>query len=813
MASINVSAMVNYAKTFVGKPYVYSGIGGYSYCTRSHCPVHKKGVKYYGYDCSGFVTTVTKKYGIIMPRTTSSMQSWNPGKYGKKLGGSTPIKKGDVILFNGHVAMAVSSTEMIHSPICGKTICIVNFANYKRYTKKYPTKIFRFNDSGGTSTSDTKPKTKEEQCFEFFRKKGCSVEAACGILGNIKGESGFSTTIVNPKSKATGLFQWLGSRLTSLKKKASNEGRSWTSLSFQLEYAWYEFTGSECKYWMDKWGSVDKFKKLKNVETATLAWEKIFERSGGQGNSLRIRYAKEFYSKFKNYTISSDNGSSNDDKDDTPPKTTVVVNNIIHSPTSTVTQMKNWAKSKKATSTFINNAQYYYTYGKRMGVNPTLAYAQYAWESNYGHYKEKLPSSNKNTCGIKNSDKSAYAKFSSWEKGIEAHIDHLGLYAGGINYPKNGSTDPRHFMSYYGKYRTVNALGGAWSSNGESYSSRLKTYMKEIQLSAGGSSSTSTEGTKPSAKGKKIFLDPGHGGTDSGALGNNLIEKDVNLAVALKIKKFLEDRGATVRMSRQTDMAVNLQDRVSQANSWGADCYLSVHCNSASSSSARGVETFYYKSSTLADSIQTQITKDKSLYGKNNGVKNEDFYVIRETKMMSALVELAFITNSSDAAILKDKQEGLALACAKGIIQYLGCNWEIVDKKPAGWEQGAVGKYDPATKYIGQVYNTSSLNVRSGAGTSNSIITTLSKGNKVNVYSVLSNGWLRVKTPNGKIGYASGNYIKKVADAPKKPEEETKKYMYYVYPYQSSSKFECETELAKIKKLGYSNAKINSRSL
>ena len=65
---------------------------------------------------------------------------------------------------------------------------------------------------------------------------------------------------------------------------------------------------------------------------------------------------------------------------------------------------------------------------------------------------------------------------------------------------------------------------------------------------------------KEQRNGKKVFLDPGHGGTDSGAVGNNLKEKDINLAVGLKIKSYLEERGVSVRMSRETDMAVNLSN-------------------------------------------------------------------------------------------------------------------------------------------------------------------------------------------------------------------------------------------------------------
>ncbi len=810
MSSINVDAMIKYALTFQGIPYVYGGYGTSMQCYKwtmgSTCSVHRKGVKYTGYDCSGFVTKVLSKYGINMPRTTAAMQSWNPGSHGKIYGTSTTPKRGDVILYSGHVALAISSTHMVHAGNCGTDICT------RTIYSKGMTKIFRFNDSGSSSSGSgsgttTQPKTIQEQCFEYYVKQGCSTEAACGILGNIKGESNFSTTVVNKTSGATGLCQWLGSRLTNLKNKASSEGKSWSSVDFQLEFSWFEFTGVECRPWMNRWGSVSKFKALKDVEEATLAWEVIFERSGGQGNAKRIQYAKEFYTQFKNYTIGSGSGGGST-------TTPVEPINIIGAPTASAAQMKNWAQVSKATTDFVNNAQHFYDYGKKLGVNPVVAYAHYAWETSFGQYKGNYASSTRNTCGIKDSDNKNFATFKSWNEGIEAHIDHLGLNAGGFNYPRSGSPDPRHFTSLYGKYKTFDAFGKMWSG-GDEYANHVRGNIAEIEASAGATddNNTESEGTKPSLVGKKIFLDPGHGGTDSGAVGHGLLEKDVNLSVALKTKKYLEERGATVRMSRETDMAVNLAERPELANSWGADCFLSIHCNSASVTTAQGVETYYYSSAnTLASSVQAQILLNHDLYKKDRGVKSENFLVIREAKMMSALVELAFINNAEDAAILRDKQEEFALACAKGIVQYLGCNWDDPDVKPPGWEEGKVGEYDPATKYIGQVYNvgSDSLNVRSGAGTSFSILEKIKLNAKVNVYEVLSNGWLRVKTESGKIGFVSGNYIKKFSDAPGKVEE---KYMYYVYTAQSTTKEDAEKALDKIKTLGYTNAKIEARSL
>lgn len=145
---------------------------------------------------------------------------------------------------------------------------------------------------GGNTTASSGDPT-IDKCFYYFKNKGCSIASACGILGNIKGESNFSTTISNKSSGATGMFQWLGSRLTNLKKKSN-----WNSVDTQLDFAWSEFTGSECKSSLDKFGGLSKFQGLTDVEKATLAWEQIFERSGGQGNSKRVQYAKEFYQIF-----------------------------------------------------------------------------------------------------------------------------------------------------------------------------------------------------------------------------------------------------------------------------------------------------------------------------------------------------------------------------------------------------------------------------------------------------------------------------------------------------------------------------------
>ena len=182
---------------------------------------------------------------------------------------------------------------------------------------------------------------------------------------------------------------------------------------------------------------------------------------------------------------------------------------------------------------------------------------------------------------------------------------------------------------------------------------------------------------------KKIFIDPGHGGSDSGAIGvNNLLEKDINLAVAKLVATLLSQQSdVSVLLSREDDSTNTLYSRTSMANDWKADCFVSIHCN-AFNSKAQGVETYSYSESTndLAEYVHNEIVESGN-YTKDRGLKTARFYVLRETKMRATLVELGFIDNAEDANILVNKQYELALAIAKGICKYLGIDFvlEVVD--------------------------------------------------------------------------------------------------------------------------------------
>ncbi len=174
---------------------------------------------------------------------------------------------------------------------------------------------------------------------------------------------------------------------------------------------------------------------------------------------------------------------------------------------------------------------------------------------------------------------------------------------------------------------------------------------------------------------KKIVIDPGHGGSDPGAVGKSgLRESDVALKVSLKVEMILSDLGFSVRLTRPSNTYVPLRTRAEIANHEQADLFVSVHCNAAENKSAQGVETFHYPTSkngkVLAEILQERLV---GLGGrKNRGVKTANFLVLRETFMPAVLVELGFISNSEEESVLNSNsyQEICANAIAQAVRRY-----------------------------------------------------------------------------------------------------------------------------------------------
>lgn len=179
---------------------------------------------------------------------------------------------------------------------------------------------------------------------------------------------------------------------------------------------------------------------------------------------------------------------------------------------------------------------------------------------------------------------------------------------------------------------------------------------------------------------KKICIDPGHGGSDSGAIGpSGYTEKEANLDIAMKLRKYVENHGATAIMTRTTDIYVSLSDRCKIANDNKTDIFVSIHHNAFSDPTVGGTETYYHSSlppnsnaAKLAGKIQTNLVNVLGL--NDRGVKTANFYVLRNTNMPAALAEVLFISNPNEEALIKNEsvREKVAWAIYAGICQYFG---------------------------------------------------------------------------------------------------------------------------------------------
>jgi len=169
----------------------------------------------------------------------------------------------------------------------------------------------------------------------------------------------------------------------------------------------------------------------------------------------------------------------------------------------------------------------------------------------------------------------------------------------------------------------------------------------------------------------KVFIDPGHGGTDPGATANGLQEKNLTLQIATRIKDILlgEYNNVSVLMSRTGDQSLTLTQRTNAANSWGADFLLSVHINAGGGT---GYEDYIYPgvgapSTTYQDYIHAEVMKVVNF--SDRGQKTANFHMLRESYMPAILTENGFIDNANDAAKLKTASfiESIARGHANGI--------------------------------------------------------------------------------------------------------------------------------------------------
>ena len=181
----------------------------------------------------------------------------------------------------------------------------------------------------------------------------------------------------------------------------------------------------------------------------------------------------------------------------------------------------------------------------------------------------------------------------------------------------------------------------------------------------------------------KIYIDQGHNpqNPNAGAEGNGYREQDLVFRIGVELAEILRAEGYDVRTSRPTadtqlgtSNATSLAARVNEANDWGADYFISLHANASELQGASGSEALVFNlnsaAAELAEDILDELEDTTGL--PNRGVtQRTNLYVLRRTRMPAVLVELGFITNPVDAALMANSPQLFALGVANGITEYL----------------------------------------------------------------------------------------------------------------------------------------------
>ena len=218
---------------------------------------------------------------------------------------------------------------------------------------------------------------------------------------------------------------------------------------------------------------------------------------------------------------------------------------------------------------------------------------------------------------------------------------------------------------------------------------------------------------QPSVYKKKIVVDAGHGGSDPGTMAaEGSMEKDINLAVALKLAEHLKAAGAHVILTRDSDRFISLDERAYIANRAAADVFVSIHVNSLPNHGAhlskRGTQTYYYADSSLPLAKVMHRNMTEMLGVGDLGIYSRRFVVLRKTRMHAVLCELGYLSHPDDFTLLTSDEfrENAARGIFNGIEEYFGNRGLAL--RPVELPQSfyACLQKHPAVSERGQPYNT-----------------------------------------------------------------------------------------------------------
>ncbi|WP_062199769.1 N-acetylmuramoyl-L-alanine amidase [Massilibacterium senegalense] len=323
---------------------------------------------------------------------------------------------------------------------------------------------------------------------------------------------------------------------------------------------------------------------------------------------------------------------------------------------------------------------------KLTGLNPLYIMAHAGHESAWG--TSKLANGKYNFFGIGAVDRCSLGTsydcantFSSAKDGVIQGVKWINdRYQGDTRATRNNNMMKQVTLDamVYNGYLYEYASDRSWHVK---IAQHITSFLNYKPTSSIVTSPTPTPIVKPTGPIKKIVIDPGHGGRDPGAVGNDLQEKDLTLILSKKIEYYLNTlyTGHEVKLTRTSDTYPTLDERVAMANNWGADVFVSIHLNS-STSSASGYEDIIYSrnfasTARLQDIMHQQVGNVFSANSLTVRHKREriDLRVLNGTNMDAILTENGFISNEKDMSKMKQEsfQNAVAKAHVNAIAEFL----------------------------------------------------------------------------------------------------------------------------------------------